>query len=451
MPFAKVRWLHSLATKLLITYVAALLLTAGVIAAVVWIATGRDINITSRFDLNHESDMIQESLQFDATGRPVSLRLPSDSAWIYELLSADLKYRIVDATGTVLLASETGAGALAPSGSPFDPRVASFDFFAHGERLLVRTVPIAHGHTTYYVQVATSERLAMLKRAVLRHALVAHTLRIVMGSMFVFSLAVCFTLRRVLKPLREASIAAARIDPRNLSARLETGNLPVELSPVIDAFNLVLDRLEKGYRVQQEFLAGAAHELKTPLALLRAQIEMDPSGDRTVLLPDLDLMARQVHQLLHLAEVSEVRNYVFEITQVSAVAEDVVSYLRRLASRRGVYLDLHCAPTGPALQADRGALFMLLKNVLENAIQHSPQDGVVAVTIEDKALSIRDEGPGISAGDLPHLFTRFWRGVGRRDDGAGLGLAICQEIVTAHGWQLSARSTGHGAEFTLAF
>ena len=94
---------------------------------------------------------------------------------------------------------------------------------------------------------------------------------------------------------------------------------------------------------------------------------------------------------------------------------------------------------------------MLLKNLVENAIQHSPVGGVVAVTVDADHLCVRDEGPGIPSGELPKLFTRFWRGPARRNEGAGLGLSICEEIAAAHKWELAARSTGHGAEFILSF
>jgi two-component system, OmpR family, sensor histidine kinase QseC len=119
--------------------------------------------------------------------------------------------------------------------------------------------------------------------------------------------------------------------------------------PVVEAFNLTLDRLEKGYHVQRAFLAGAAHELKTPLALIRAQIDLESTPNREVLLHDVDLMARQVNQLLHLAEASETQNYVFELVDVAVVAEDVVDYLRRLADLRDVYVDIRCPGEIPAL------------------------------------------------------------------------------------------------------
>ena len=365
--------------------------------------------------------------------------------------AGEIKFRILDRSGRAIISSENDTGVLASPGQPFDSTLSSFTLISGGETLFVRTEPLLHGTQTYYIQVAMSKRLAAFARALSTRKLLGDTWRFALASVALFTLAVYFTLHRVLKPLRETSAAAARIDAHNISKRLSTRNLPFEFLPVVEAFNLTLDRLEKGYIVQRAFLAGAAHELKTPLALIRAQIDMERTTDREVLLHDVDLMARQVNQLLHLAEASETQNYVFEVLDVAAVTEDVVDYLRPLAERREVYVDVRCAPRVPALQADRGALFMLLKNLMENAIQHSPISGVVAVTIDSGRVCIRDEGPGITASELPKLFTRFWRGPMRRNDGAGLGLSICKEIAAAHKWELAARSTGHGAEFILTF
>jgi len=452
MRFVSSRWPRSLAAQLLCTYVAALMLTTCFIASVVWFRSNQDGGVTTQAQLGKVADLLHRSIRFDSAGRPVvGVPLPRDLSWVYHDFAADLKYRILDASGGVIISSEHDAVALAPPGQPFDSTLGSFTLNTGGETLHVRTEPMVHGTKTYYIQVAITERLAALTRSLVAHLLVSDTLRFALASVVLFTVAVYFTLRKVLMPLRETSAAAARIDAHNISKRLSTRNLPIEFLPVVDAFNLTLDRLEKGYIVQRAFLAGAAHELKTPLALIRAQIDMEGTTDREVLLHELDLMARQVNQLLHLAEASETQNYVFEAVDVAAVAEDVVDYLRRLAEPREVYVDICCAPGIPTLQADRGALFMLLKNLVENAIQHSPVSGVVAVTVDTGHVCIRDEGPGIAVGELPKLFTRFWRGATRRNDGAGLGLSICQEIAAAHKWDLAARSTGHGAEFTLSF
>jgi len=454
MRFVSFRWLHSLAAKLLCTYVAALMLTMCFIAFPLWFSFHQDVSVANQAQLGKAADLIRRSLRFDSAGLPSMVVFPPDLSWVswvYHDFPADLKYRVLDVSGDVVLSSDHDTAALAPSGQPFDRALGSFTLISGGVPMHVRTEPMVHGTKTYYIQVAITERLGTLARSLISHLVVNDMLRFALASVVLFTIAVYFTLRRVLTPLRETSAAAARIDADNISKRLSTRNLPIEFLPVVDAFNLTLDRLEKGYLVQRAFLAGAAHELKTPLALIRAQIDMEGVTDREVLLRDLDLMARQVNQLLHLAEASETQNYVFESVDVAAVAEDVVDHLRRLGELRGVYVDIRCAPGIPALRADRGALFMLLKNLVENAIQHSPVGGVVAMTVDADHLFIRDEGPGISAGDLPKLFTRFWRGPMRRNEGAGLGLSICKEIAAAHRWELAARSAGHGAEFILSF
>jgi two-component system sensor histidine kinase QseC len=454
MRFVFSRWRHSLAAKLLGTYVAALMLTMCFVASGLWFSFSQDVSVATERQLQKAAGLLHRSLKFDPSGLPVVVALPPDLSWVswvFHDFPADLKYRILDVSGGVILSSEHDAIALAPSGQPFDATLGSFTLVSGGEPLRVRTEAMVQGAKTYYIQVAISERLAALTRSLIANLLARDTVRFALASIVLFTVAVYFTLRRVLMPLRDTSAAAARIDAYNISKRLSTRKLPIEFLPVVDAFNLTLDRLERGYIVQRAFLAGAAHELKTPLALIRAQIDMEGTTDREVLLHDLDLMARQVNQLLHLAEASETQNYVFEALDVAAVAEDVVDYLRRLAELREVYVDIRCAPSIPPLQADRGALFMLLKNLVENAIQHSPVSGVVAVTVDTDHLCVRDEGPGIADGELPKLFTRFWRGPTRRNDGAGLGLSICKEIAAAHRWELAARNSGRGAEFILSY
>jgi two-component system sensor histidine kinase QseC len=452
MRCTKIIRFDSLASQLLVTYVTALMLTVVVIAGSVLALLANHQDWMNRVDMLNETRLLEDSLRFDPGGRVAGMALPDDASWIYQTLPTDLKYRLLDAYGRVVLTSDANMAALAPPGAAFDAAASFFDTLSGTQRMHVRTVPIVSGGTTYYLQAASSDRLARLARTVASHLFVRDTLQLAFLSMIVFSIAVFFTLRRVLKPLREASDAAARIEPRKFSGRINIRRVPTEFSPVIDAFNQALDRLENGYRVQQAFLESTAHELKTPLALLRVQIEMEGCEDRDVLLRDIDQIARQVHQLLNLAEVSEDRNYSFAATDVVAVVKDVVAYLHRLAERRAVCVDVCCAPPEyQYVQADPAALHMLLKNVVENAIEHSPCGAVVAVLVEADQVTIRDEGAGIAAGDLPHLFTRFWRGSARRTQGAGLGLAICKEIAIAHQWHMSAANTALGAEFVVKF
>ncbi len=277
-------------------------------------------------------------------------------------------------------------------------------------------------------------------------AIVAALLAIV-----VFGAAVLFHVGWLLRRLRKAADAAARIEPTNITARLDATDVPSEIRPLINSFNLVLGRLEHGYRVQQEFLATAAHELKTPLTLIRGQVELDDSRDNTAILRDIDHMARQVHQLLHLAEVSELQNYSLNEIDVADAVQAVIEHLSRLAEPREVQLQLDSPAARVCVRADAGAFNLLLRNLIENAIHHSPAGGRVAIRVGPDGVHIRDRGNGIDPADLPRLFQRFWRGAHRRDDGAGLGLAICREIANFHDWTLTARNAAPGAEFSLRF
>ena len=222
----------------------------------------------------------------------------------------------------------------------------------------------------YAIRLVRSDRMESLLREYDSESFLT-TLLVAIGlAQVVFVAVVIGTVRRLVSPLRKASAIAASIGPRNLRARLQPEGLPSELQPLIAAFNHALERLEKGYSVQQEFLAAAAHELKTPLALFRAELEVG-SENRLQLLKDVDLMARQVHQLLHLAEVSESRNYHFETQDIARVAFEVHDFMNRHARRHNVALDLRTPETPVWLQLDRGAVFVLIRNLVENAIEHA--------------------------------------------------------------------------------
>jgi len=455
-------WRRSLGGRLLVTYLAGLLVSVLVISSAVLLKLTFATEAMSDHALEGQARWLERGLRFDAGGQPVGVTGEADRLqWVFDALPYDLKYRVLDAQGRVLLSSEADVRPLAPAGQPFDAQRRRLEIeLDNGRSLQVLTMPIERAGRVFYVQAARSERAAPVIDEKMRDAslklLKSGVFSTVVVSLLVLAAALWFTLRRVLQPLRQASAAAAEIGPRSIGTRLETRKLPTELVPMVDAFNQALDRLEHGYRVQQDFLASAAHELKTPLALIRAQVELEESDkiDRQSLLRDIDFMARQVQQLLQLAEVSEPRNYVFEPVDVESVAGEVTGYLGRLAERRAVRLELDlAAPAGPLqLQADRSALFILLKNLVENALQHTPAGAAVRVRADAEGLSVQDEGSGIADEHLPKLFTRFWRGPQRRDEGAGLGLAICQEIAAAHGWALSARNSGGGgAVFSLRF
>jgi two-component system sensor histidine kinase QseC len=452
MRFANPRWSRSLTARLLASHLITLLLLSVLLIGGPLLMLRQNQPGLAGHVLVEEADDIANSLRYSSTGALSGVSLGSESAWLYEGFSRELNFRVLDEYGNVLLSSDQDRRALSPGDVSFDPKLTFFDVERSGVRLHVGTRLIDHAGKRLYLQVAISDRMAKLTRLGYGSFYISAAALPLVLALLGFVAVIVITVRRVIKPLREASLAAAQIAPRNLGARLESSRLPSELAPLINAFNSALARLEKGFRVQQEFLATSAHELKTPLALIRGQLELDQELDRARLLQDVDLMSRQVQQLLDLAEVSEERNYLFEATDLQAAVHDVVDYLRPLAARGQVRFKLDLPAAERDIQADRSALFVMLKNLIENAIQHSPADSRIKVVMTTTShLSILDEGSGIAESHLPRIFDRFWRGPERSDHGAGLGLPICCEIARAHGWSLEATSTSAGAEFRVVF
>lgn len=443
--------MKSLSLRLLTTAAIVLSCISGIVVLALALLLRWGPEMLINHELSRNAERIAEGLHFNAAGMPDSVKLNQKMTAIYDVLQQDAAYRVLDQHGAVLMSSDRAATAYAPVGQGFDAGLARFQVLGNGGVLQVLTSPFTHDGRQFYVQLMRSERMhrVMIGSDSEKAQKIAIVAAIV--AMLIFSLIVVGTLHRALKPLRIASAAAEKIQVDNLSARLSLEGVPCELEPLFNAFNLALQRLDDGYRVQREFLATAAHELKTPLALIRGQIELDQHGDRSALLRDLDHMARHVHQLLHLAEASERQNYEMEELDANQIASEAAAQLERLAQRLQVRVVNTGGDEAVTVRADRGALFVLMRNLIENAIHHAPEGSAVDLEVSRKGIAVRDYGPGIAADAVPQLFKRFWRGAHRRDEGAGLGLSICEEIARAHGWTLRAQNAVPGACFRVAF
>ena len=446
---------YSLAKKLIVSTAATLVIITVAATAFLGAIYQWEPELLFRQEMLRNADRIADSMRFDASGNLSKVALSPKIQLLYEALKLDSTYRILDEQGVVLLASDGVKVPLIAAGTQFDPNSAvasDLILLRSGLRLHVFTKAVSIKKKTFYVQVARSERMHQAIVSSDSASFVAASGIAALIAILVFTIVVWFTFNRALRPLRVASDAASRIESSSLDFRLSTAAVPAELVPLIDALNKALGRLELGYRQQQEFLGTVAHELKTPLALIRGQIELDGVADRTLLLKDVDFMARQVHQLLHLAEVSDRKNFVFEQLDAREVTRRAIEHLGRLADRLSVFILCNAPSEKVLIMADSGALFVLIKNLLENALHHSPVGTGVLITIAPDCISIRDHGQGIAESNLPRLFKRFWRGANRRDDGAGLGLSICQEIALAHDWRLLVHhDQDPGAEFVVVF
>lgn len=434
MRYIKAIPVNSLSLRILLAYVVGTLLSIGLLVAFGAIVKER----LPGMDLPERTQALAERLQFDAQGNPTGFTDSDDHPlWIYDSLRQETAWRVLNDRREVVL--------LSPGATTWPDhdmiRQQRFEFTRDDVLYDGARETRLHDGRTWYVELAVSSRIVDFLH--LSFALPFIRLGVITFSLVLlvtFAACVCLSLQYALRPLRKISQAAMQISPRSLNNRLETEHVPTELIPLIDSFNQALGRLEKSFRSQQDFLATAAHELKTPLTLLRAEMElMEESAEvREPLLMQVSHLARQVQQLLLLAEASEPLSYRFSDVDAGDVARDAAGYLHRIADDASVRLDIHGSDDVAKWHADRGAFFTLLKNLIENAIQHAPVGTVVSVDVREESLSVRDQGAGVGPEELPHIFERFWRGAHRRDTGAGLGLAICQEICTAHGWTLTA-------------
>lgn len=446
--------LNSLSVKVLLAYVVGVALSTlciGLVAIALMVAQESDM--FSPTNLAEVADGLAGDLAFDDRGTPIGmLDGEMDDGWFFfDSLNEEAAYRVMDSSGHTVMSSSAGAAFWSSIPASQELWQTQFEFDRNGVTIQGATKAVEHQGRTWFVQIGISNRfLNLINDHIAVPFMVKGVALFGLVLLFIFGICGYVTLKYTFKPLRKVSTSAAKISPHSLHARLAVESVPREVAPLVTSFNHVLDRLEKGYRVQKEFLATAAHELKTPLLLIRAQIELEGTGgNRDALLLDIEHMTRQVQQLLILAEAIEAQNYRFTQVDVHEVAKETATYLQRMTDAAGVRLVILDNARGATWKADKSALFTLLKNLIENAIQHAPQGTEIRITLDVTTLEVRDHGPGVTEEQLPLIFNRFWRGAHRRDYGAGLGLAICKEIAHAHDWTLSAHRMEPGLCFRV--
>jgi two-component system, OmpR family, sensor histidine kinase TctE len=262
------------------------------------------------------------------------------------------------------------------------------------------------------------------------------------------------TLRSGFKSMRALSNRAQRIGPGATAERLPIDDVPAEVRPLVDAVNGAFDRLETTIQFQREFTANAAHQLRTPLAILTARLDGLEAGEQSAALRrDVERINRLVHQLLKVARLDSLPLDVSQPIDLHAVAKESVVYAAPLAIKLKRELAL-VGSAGPIwVCGNAHAIGDALVNLIENALTHAPTLSAVTVTVaDDGTLSVSDRGPGIAPEHREEALRRFWRGKAAKADGAGLGLAIVAETARHHGAQMSIEDNpGGGARIVLRF
>ncbi|WP_300725390.1 heavy metal sensor histidine kinase [Pseudomonas sp.] len=271
--------------------------------------------------------------------------------------------------------------------------------------------------------------------------------------------------RSGLRPLRRMSVIAASVSADSLNARLPQARMPAELADLAKAFNAMLERLDTSFQRLSAFSADIAHELRTPLSNLLTHTQVTLTRPRGIdeyrealhsNLEELQWMAQLVNDMLYLAKADHgLLTPRRELLDVGGEVDALLEFYALLAEDAQIEL----GRTGYGQVAgDRSMLRRALSNLLDNALRHTPAGGTIAVRLEPAAhsllITIENTGPGIPAQQMPRLFDRFYRADPARREGssehAGLGLAITQSIIRAHGGHIGCESRDGLTRFVIA-
>ncbi|QNM05146.1 sensor histidine kinase [Qiania dongpingensis] len=277
---------------------------------------------------------------------------------------------------------------------------------------------------------------------------------IVMALLVVLSVGCTYwTAGRILRPLRKLTESVREVDDMHLDHRVATEGAKGEVLALTESFNGMLDRLESSFSIQKRFAANAAHELKTPLAVIKSSLqvlEMSPQPqeeDYQEFMADtgesLERIIQTVEGLLSLANLEAAP--VGETVELRTLLDQAVRELSGRAEECGVML----AVSGQAqpIRGNASLLYRAVFNLIENAIKYNRPGGRVIVTMEQSeenvCIQIEDTGIGIEADALPHIFEPFYRSDPSRSQqisGSGLGLSVAKLIVERHGGKIEVTS-----------
>jgi signal transduction histidine kinase len=255
-------------------------------------------------------------------------------------------------------------------------------------------------------------------------------------------------LARALRPL---AAEAASILPQDPARRLDENKAPREVLPLVRGFNAALDRLASELGRRKRFIADAAHELRTPLAVVALRVEaLRDETDKQDLRRGLGRLVHLVSQMLDIERLSLSGRERLPVDLVG-IARDVVADLAPTAIERGYDLSLE-APGAPVIvTGDAHAISRAITNLIGNSIAHAGGAGQIRVVVgADRTIDVTDEGAGVPTALLPRLFEPFGRGSSDAE-GCGLGLHLTREIMRAHGGEVRLLRHHPGAAFRLSF
>lgn len=444
---------HSIMMRIIFLHAVALLVTAILLPLALYWSLDADVERLQQGAMREQAVRLARYLKVSPAGT-WTIELPASLRDQYSQAYGRYSYVVLDGSMNVVLSSRSEHSPLYPISDASAPITFFETPVQRGSRTtLGATLKHSIDNKTVWIQVAEdlSHRDVLLDEVVANYF---HRVRWITIPTLLLLLAIDIAIfRRAMRPLLHASEQARGISPMRIDVRLPINDIPNEILPLVVAVNHALDRLERGFRAQREFAADAAHELRTPLAVLRTRIETLP--DREVaqaLSEDVAGMTRVVNQLLDAAELETISIYPIENVDLRGVCVDIASFIAPLAISRGKRVAVIGTEDPVIIQGNAEMLRRAVRNLVENALNHTSEGSTVEIMVTaDGLVSVLDRGPGVPAEEREIIFERFWRR-DRRIGAAGLGLSIVKRIVQAHGGTIKVKNRlVGGADFSMQF
>ena len=399
-------------------------------------------------------------------GARASIALPAAASNFLRTDDLDTIYFQVRGTRGEVLAGDREPAEIFPEEGQTQQIVYYRDDVWHGDEVRIAYMFLfAPGEPHRRVVLQVGETLN--KRQRLSNEIVAG---IIIPQFFLFPLVAMlawFGLQRGLRPLEHLRQRLLSRRPGDL-APIDVGEAPEEIAPLIEAFNGVMERLAASMRAQDRFIADAAHQMRTPLAGLRTQLEFalrqeDPADLQASLegiRQGVERAARMISQLLSLARSQGETPPRFEPVEMNALVREVTQEWVEPALAKRIDLGFEPSDESAVVEGSRLLLHELLANLLDNAVRYTPSGGKVTARVSTGTaardivvVEIEDDGIGIGEKDRELIFERFYRVPGTEPAGTGLGLPIVRSIANQHRASVQVRSaaSGRGSVFTVVF
>ena len=347
--------------------------------------------------------------------------------------------------------------ANAPEQPLADPEQGFSDKVIDGHRWRVFSTWDDSGENLIHVAELTKERDELARD------IAANLLKPLLFSLPLLALLLWMAVTRSLLPLDKLTKEVAQREPDNL-APLDAGTAPREVAPLIDRLNKLFVRIDASLQKERRFTADAAHELRTPVAGIKAQAQVARTAtketerihalDNAIL--GCDRAAHLIDQLLTLARIDTLSDEVTEPCPLKEIAAEVIATIAPTALNQDIRLEL-TEDDEMVVHGNPVLLRILLRNLIDNAVRHTRAGTSVQIDVSNRhgqsCLSVTDNGPGIPASELDRVAERFYRPLGTSASGSGLGLSIVKRIAEVHGasLQLSAAENSQGLSVTLIF